>query len=141
MVGLFSSGRANDASSAVGMFGRRSEGCVVCRTMTWGLIFSATTYLGLFRTCPDRRGVTDGSAQILRQEDQVKRIGRRRLEARIDPVVESGRLGCLGVDQKGSHPDALGDRSCLQQTVPDQRRAESPSLLLEVDSESSEDQD
>ena len=40
-------GRANDLSSAVGMFVRLSDGCVVARTMVRGFIFSATAYLRL----------------------------------------------------------------------------------------------
>jgi hypothetical protein len=63
------SGRANDSSSAVGMFGRVSDGWVVARRMVFGFIFSATAHRRLtgslraametVQQAPDRGRVVD----------------------------------------------------------------------------------
>src|SRR5689334_3395208 len=78
MVGLFSSSRTNDSSSAVGMFGRVAPSCPRDRTGVAGpaFILSATVHLvlrGLLVCSPEEREyvVIDGVERVTRADGHM----------------------------------------------------------------------
>jgi len=71
----------------------------------------------------------------------VERIGGRGLESGVDALVEGCSFRCFGMNQQRSDADAVGDRRDLKEGVPNERRANAPSLFPEIHAESSEDHD
>ena len=90
---------------------------------------------GSSRAC----SIADRSAQVLHQEDEVKTVCRRRLEADAKPEVEIRSQGRLCMDEECPDAGAVRDRGALKEGVFDERRAESPALLGDVNAKPRED--